>query len=827
MAKGKKILVVDDDRSSLEYLTYLLQQSGYEVSAVENGAEALERARSDRPDLVISDILMPEMDGFQLAQKLRAKPGSSDIPVIFYSATYSDPEARRLASAAGLARRVDKPAEPHVVLKAVQDALGRPQAKPAFDSSLFSEQHVRVLTQQLAEKVQALTDANEGLTQIRNELQAATGSLRKSEEQYRLLFEANPNPMWVFDVDTLRFLAVNSAAIAWYGFSKQEFLDMTINDLRPAVEIDRFNIAAANKAEDQQFSEPWKHKKKDGTLIDVEITSRVTTFDGRPARLMLAQDVTLRKQLEETLRQAQKVEAVALLASGVAHDFNNLLGIILGCTELAMLRLDEGSPAASKLIDVKSAAQRAARLTRQLMLFSSREVTEAQTVDLNESVAGSERFLRRLIAEDIDIACAFAGQPLNIRIDPSHLEQLLLNLVVNARDAMPKGGRIRIETALADLSSGVLDPSLRTLPGSYALLTVSDTGQGMNPETRSRIFEPFFTTKEKGKGTGLGLATVDGIVKQAGGHIVVYSELGAGTTFKILFPLASAPAEAAAFVEKPVAPSRGETILVTEDEPALRGTIVESLEESGYKVFHAASGAEAIAIVDQRHGVIDLLLSDVIMPGMSGAELSLQVTRKYPNMHVLLMTGYSDDTLSRHGMSRAARVMQKPFTRHALLQRVGTLLDATKAISKRYKILVAEDDPTYRQLMSDVLQASGFEVLCAHDGTRAVLHGLAQPIDLAVVDIEMPRRSGLSVCQKLKSDPSIAHVPVLVVSGTLSKGDKDLAFSAGANAFLCKPFTSDELLSSVKALLPENAVPGASAPSLKRSVWVFGGEAGL
>jgi two-component system cell cycle sensor histidine kinase/response regulator CckA len=529
--------------------------------------------------------------------------------------------------------------------------------------------------------------------------------------------------------------------------------------------------------------------------------------------LVLVQDVTLRRNLEETLRQKQKGEAVALLVSGIAHDFNNLLGIILGCTELALLSLQEGSPVASKLIDVQTAAQRAAGLTRQLMFFSSQEVTEARTLDLNESVAASERFLDRVIGEDIQFSCAFATKPLYIKIDPSHLEQILLNLVVNARDAMPRGGQIRIETALVDLSSGLLGPDWVTQPGPYALLTFTDTGQGMDAATCSKIFEPFFTTKERGKGTGLGLAMCDGIVRQAGGHIAVYSETGVGTTFKIFFPLTSAEAEAPFLMEMPVAHGKGETILVTEDEPALRGTIVESLEENGYRVLQCASGAETIATIDQRRGVIDLLLSDVVMPGMSGAKLSHRVARKYPKIQVLLMTGYSDNTLSRHGMSRSARVIQKPFTRHALLQRVRTMLDAAKAVPKKYKVLVVENDSSYCKLISEVLQVSGFEVLRAGDCGSAWFQGHSKSVDLVVVDMAAPHGNGLSICQKLRADPSTAHIAVLVVGGTVNEYDKELAFRAGAKAFLRKPFNRDELLSGIKAVFSGKETFAVWAPA--------------
>ncbi|HET6843628.1 MAG TPA: response regulator [Candidatus Angelobacter sp.] len=769
----KTLLLVEDNPGDARLLREMLNQQAphhIELTHVERMSDAEKCLAEHVVDIVLLDLELPDAKGLESVR--RAHAAAPRVPLVVL--TGRDDEA--------------------MAVRALQDGAQDYLIKGQVDS----HELLRALRYAVERKV------------MEEALLEASALARKSDEQYRLLFESNPNPMWVFDVKTSRFLIVNSAASACYGFSKQEFLGMTIHDIEPVAERDRPSVATEKKAGDQQFLESRKHTKKDGTIMDVEITSRVAAFDGHPATLVLVQDVTLRRNLEETLRQKQKGEAVALLASGIAHDFNNLLGIILGCTELALLYSQEGSPVASKLIDVQTAAQRAVGLTRQLMFFSRQEVTEARILDLNESVAASERFLDRVIGEDIEFSCTFATKPLYIKIDPSHLEQILLNLVVNARDAMPRGGQIRIETALVDLSSGLLEPDWVTQPGPHALLTFTDTGQGMDAATCSKVFEPFFTTKERGKGTGLGLAMCDGIVRQAGGHIAVYSETGVGTTFKIFFPLTSAAAKASFLLEMPVAHSQGETILVTEDEPALRGTIVESLEENGYRVLQCASGAETIAMIDQRHGAIDLLLSDVIMPGMSGAKLSHRVAHKYPRIQVLLMTGYSGNTLSRHGMSRGASVIQKPFTRHALLQRVRTMLDAAKAISKKHKILVIEDEaPSYCELISEVLQVSGFEVLCARDGAMAWVQGLSEPVDLVVVNMAMPHSNGLSICQKLKADPSTAHIAVLVVSGTVNEYDKELAFRAGVNAFLSKPFDRDELLSSIKVVLSEKKGSGS------------------
>src|SRR5205807_1362498 len=298
-----------------------------------------------------------------------------------------------------------------------------------------------------------------------------------------------------------------------------------------------FLLSLGGNETGQQFggtsSGTWQHRKKDGSIIDVAVTSRAITFYERQANLVLAQDVTERERLERQLRQAQKMEAVGQLASGVAHDFNNLLQIIMGSTELALMRLPEDSPATPKLLEVKAASHKAAGLTRQLLLFSRQDISEPQTLDLNAAVAASEKFLKRLIAENIEITCVLSEAHLLVMIDPGHLEQILMNIIINSRDAMPSGGTLIIQTSLECLPSGLPESDSPAIQEKYAVLAISDTGQGMDSDTRSKIFEPFFTTKEKGKGTGLGLSTVHGIVKQANGHIKVYSEPDQGTVFRI------------------------------------------------------------------------------------------------------------------------------------------------------------------------------------------------------------------------------------------------------------------------------------------------------
>jgi two-component system cell cycle sensor histidine kinase/response regulator CckA len=511
------------------------------------------------------------------------------------------------------------------------------------------------------------------------ERKQAEAALRRSEEQYRLLFDSNPHPMWVFDEETLAFLAVNDAAIRHYGYSREEFLGMTIKDIRPPEDVPELLQALLENPPDRQRSEipgHFKHRRKDGTVFQVEIARSPIRFRGRGARLVLAMDVTEKRSLEAQLLQSQKMESVGRLAGGVAHDFNNILGVISGYGELLRRRLPDDPHLRKYADDVLKAAQRAAGLTRQLLAFSRRQVLLPQILDLNGVVSEMEKMLRRLIGEDVQLVTALDTDPVPIKADPGQLEQVLMNLVVNARDAMPQGGRLVIETGIADFDERYAATHAGVQPGRYATLAVSDTGHGMSREVQARIFEPFFTTKDPGKGTGLGLATVHGIVKQSGGHVFVYSEPDKGSTFKVYLPtFGESPAAAGPVVEKD-APSGTETVLVVEDEASLRQIVRECLEEVGYTVLEAPDGLAALELAERHRGPIPLLITDVVMPGLGGRELARRLTEKRPDTKVLYMSGYTDDAVILHGVLTADMpFLEKPFTPGGLARKVREVLD--------------------------------------------------------------------------------------------------------------------------------------------------------
>ncbi|HKV64707.1 MAG TPA: PAS domain S-box protein [Candidatus Acidoferrum sp.] len=501
-------------------------------------------------------------------------------------------------------------------------------------------------------------------------------ALRKNEEMFRLLFTYNPLPTWVMDRESLKFLEVNEAAVRQYGYSQNEFKRMTVLDFRPEEERAKYLDQLKLIPHEGLYHGNWKHRKKDGKVIQVETISHELEYCGRRVRLVVAQDISERHILEQQLRQSQKMEAVGRLAGGVAHDFNNLLMVIKGHTELLVNALPPGEKYSRKIEQIDRAADRASALTRQLLAFSRLQVLQPQVINLNAVVEEMGKLLPRLIGEDIELVIHGSEGLGAIRADASQMEQVIMNLAVNARDAMPAGGRLLIETSNAELDGNynAVHPIVRQ--GRYILLAVSDTGTGMNAETQARIFEPFFTTKPQGKGTGLGLSTVYGVVKQSGGFIWVYSEVGRGTSFKIYLPRVDQAVERTGAVRVASEVPRGtETVLLAEDEQDVREVAREFLESGGYKVIEARDGSDALKRVEKYDGAIHLLVTDMVMPGMTGQELSARLLESRPKMHVLYMSGYSEQAAADSSRGHyAIRLLTKPFSRWALLRAVQEIL---------------------------------------------------------------------------------------------------------------------------------------------------------
>jgi len=503
-------------------------------------------------------------------------------------------------------------------------------------------------------------------------------ALRASEAHYRSLFEQSPLPKFLLEPETLRFLVVNEAAISLYGYSRQEFLHMTLRDIRPPQDLPELLVEMGSVGVGATRPGLRQHLKKDGSVLDVDVTLQKSVLGNQPCILADALDVTERNHLEVQLRQAQKMEAIGNLAGGVAHDFNNLLSIILSYSEMLASDLKPQDPMREYLEEIMGAGQRASDLTRQLLAFSRKQILQPSTVDLNAVIDGVSKMLGRLVGEDVELS--FVSQPgLGVvKADLGQLEQILMNLVVNARDAMPKGGKLTIETANVQLDSSYIALHRNVAAGPYVLLAVTDTGCGMDAATRERIFEPFFTTKELGKGTGLGLSTVFGIVQQSGGHLWVYSEPGMGTTIKVYLPqidagseqVMAAPIEARSYCGS-------ETVLLVEDEEPVRVLARTILSRHGYHVLDAQSGGDALLICEQHNATIHVLLTDVVMPRMSGRQLAERLAPLRPEMKVLYMSGYTDDSIVRHGvLDSDVAFIQKPITPEALTKKLREVLES-------------------------------------------------------------------------------------------------------------------------------------------------------
>jgi hypothetical protein len=503
----------------------------------------------------------------------------------------------------------------------------------------------------------------------------AEEAMRASETRYRLMFDKSPLPKWLYDAETLRFLDVNEAAVREYGYSRDEFLTMTIKDIRPPEDVPAL-LEAERQVELLPKFGVWRLRKKTGEIIQVELTKHTFTVGDRVTRLAVGRDVTERLRLEEQLRQSQKMEAVGRLAGGVAHDFNNVLSVILSYGELLLADMKPGDPIRADIEEIHKAGKRATDLTRQLLMFSRQQVLAPKVLDLNDVLTSMDKMLQRILGADVDLV-SIPTQPLGrVRADPSSIEQVIMNLVVNARDAMPTGGKLTMETDNVVLDDAYAQAHLGVKPGPHVMLAVSDTGTGINRETLARIFEPFFTTKESGKGTGLGLSTVFGVVQQSGGSVWVYSEVGKGTTFKVYLPRVDAAVEVAGETVPPTTLRGSETILLVEDDDQVRVVAGGILRRNGYHVIDARNAGEALLHSEKHPSTIHLLLSDVVMPQMSGPELAKRLASARPGMRVLCMSGYTDDSIVRHGVLEAhIAYLQKPITPEALTTRVREILD--------------------------------------------------------------------------------------------------------------------------------------------------------
>ncbi|NOT26774.1 MAG: response regulator [Acidobacteria bacterium] len=638
-----RVLHVEDSRRDAEMIRDMLEADSpaYDVVRVDNRAQFESTLAEGTIDIVICDFSLPDLDGLT-ALKL-AKSRFPDIPVLVVSGAIDPGEAveclKEGATDYLLKQRLER--LPSAVRRALEDSKQR-------------RLHQEMETQ-----------------------------LRESEERFRQLANKSREGFWFVGLNPERILYVSPAVETIWGLSADSFYQDPRVWLGAVHADDRARMQDAWEAwakdQSRRFEEECRIVRPDGSVRWVlNSGTQIRDEAGAITRLSgLTHDVTERKELEAQFHQAQKMESVGRLAGGIAHDFNNLLTVINGISELVLAQVGKDDQVHADIQEIHRAGERAAVLTRQLLAFSRRQILVPRVMNVNTVVAGMESLLQRLLGADINLVVVSTQGVSNVNADPGQIEQVITNLAVNARDAMPQGGQLIIETQNVTIDEGYGRQHGVAMPtGSYVLLDVSDSGVGMDAATRARIFEPFFTTKGPGKGTGLGLSTVYGIVKQSHGFIWVDSEVGQGTSFKIYLPQVTAAA--GADQPRPTVPSSSgtETILLVEDDAGLCRLATRFLEPAGYTVLGAATGEEALRVLERHGEPVHLLLTDVVMPGMSGRGLADRIAQTRPGVKILYMSGYTDDIVVRHGVSEEqVPFLSKPFTAWELLQKVREVLD--------------------------------------------------------------------------------------------------------------------------------------------------------
>src|SRR6266851_3828394 len=629
-----RVVIAEDSEEDALLLVRELRRGGYEpVYQRVDTASAMKVALEHQPwDLVLSDYNIPGFSGLEALALIRER--GLDIPFIFVSGTISEDQAVA--------------------------------AMKAGASDYFAKGQLKRL-----------------LPAIARELREAQGRAARRASDARLATLVEYAPVGICrSTPAGRFLSVNAALVRILGYdSATEVLQLDMAHDVYADPAERQRLVDRHAHTDREYDDieaTWK--RKDGSLLNVQLSGRAVRNAARQIEYYEAfvRDVTEQRRLQQQLVQAQKMEAVGRLAGGIAHDFNNLLTAILGSADLALDSLTAGVPEREEIEEIRKAALRAADLTRQLLAFSRQQVIAPTVLNPNDVVATVDKLLRRLLGEDVELRVVLASDLAAVKVDPSQLEQVVLNLAVNARDAMPNGGKLTIETQNVELNQEYVRGHLSAQPGSYVMLAVSDTGVGMDAATQARIFEPFFTTKEKGKGTGLGLATVYGIVKQSGGWIWVYSEPGQGTTFKVYLPRVTEPAAPAApSPARPVSVRGSETILVVEDEEVIRNLVQKVLKANGYTVLVAGTGSDAERVAGAHAGPIHLLMTDVVLPGLNGREVARRLVAQRAGIRVLFLSGYTDDAIVHHGvLDPGVAFLQKPFSPAVLGRKVREVLDS-------------------------------------------------------------------------------------------------------------------------------------------------------
>ncbi len=638
------LLILEDNPDDAELAVKELERKGFNVKWIRvDTKEAFRKALAEKPDLILADYFVPSFDAMAALQMYRQL--KLEIPLIVYSGAINEE----------MAIECMKSGATDYVFKDNLSRLG-PVVKRALEEM-----------------------------KIYRKSKQAEEALRESEEKYRTLYDSSRDAIMIITPDKV-FLNGNPACVKMFGCrNEDEFISLTPSALSPeyqpdgdlSVEKSQKMISIAMEQGSHFFK--WKHKRVDGEeFYSTVLLARMKLY-GKKILQATVRDITEHKKLKAQLHMAQKMEAIGKLAGGVAHDFNNILTVIMGNASLALMEVGKDDTPWQEIEEIRKAGERAASLTRQLLAFSRKQIVQPEILDINELLTDIEMMLGRLIGEDVELLTIPAPALWRIEIDPGQIEQIIINLAINARDAMLQGGKLTIETDNADLNENYFrEHGIEgKKSGHYVVLAVSDTGSGMDKETQEHIFEPFFTTKEVGKGTGLGLSTIYGIVKQNNGFIWVYSEPGQGTTFKVYLPEVKKDANLEKKEQTPVDdPGGSETVLIVEDNDLLRNFAQKALQSYGYRILVAENGEDALMVCKKHDGQIDLMITDVVMPKMGGREAAKRLQPLYPQMKVIYMSGYTDDAIVHHGvLEPGLNFLEKPFTPEGLARKVREALD--------------------------------------------------------------------------------------------------------------------------------------------------------
>jgi len=632
-----RILILEDNRADVELAKHFLEAADLkiQVDEVRSSKKFMQQMESGDYDLILCDFTLPDWNG--LAALRWVRDSGFTTPFIYVSGTLGEE----------IAVQCIKEGATDYVLKTKLDRL------PMVVKRVLNEQQTR-------------TDRDQ-----------ARRGLREAEERLAIAFRAIPEGITISRLEDGRYLEVNDAFVELVGYEREELLGRSAQEMGIWVSPET-RLTLIDKL---QGSEPVRRfetdfRAKSGRLLSVELSAERLHIQGETCLLAVTRDITLIKSLEQQLQQAQKMEAIGRLAGGVSHDFNNLLMIMGSSADLMMESLQNPELLAKHTSQIRSAVTKAAGLTRQLLAFSRKQVLLPTVLNLNDIVRDLMKMLPRLLGEDVEVDLVLRSELGNVNADRGQIEQIIMNLAVNSRDAMPEGGKLTVETDNVELDASYGEAyKVKLEPGSYVMLGISDTGVGMTAEVQAHLFEPFFTTKDVGKGTGLGLATVYGIVKQSGGFIWPYSKLGVGTSFRIYLPRCDRPLEPARTDVVPGNATGSECVLLVEDEAQLRSVTAEYLRSRGYHVLEAPDSASALRLSNEHSGKIDLLITDMIMPGLSGLKVAEMLYKTRPNLKVIVVSGYLDQAAHQTESTPTSRFLQKPFPLSVLAQTIRSLMD--------------------------------------------------------------------------------------------------------------------------------------------------------